>query len=294
MDQDYEPTQYMRDREPATLAGAGTKVGHFGPYRFVRRLEDTRFAERWMAVHERDLTSHVVYRYALKDLDGSRRRFLQVAQELAELDHPHIQSISQSALDSEGRGCIVTVHPGHAEGLLTISSLLTLKGGRMMAVEAHRAISQLLDASAYGHFRGQAHGPISMDQVLVDRHGRTIIELYGLDRRLGADNTPHAELARLETYSILEIGYRLLTGFRPDATPVPPTQVVKKLVGKAVLKEIDLGWDGFFAVGLKKFGGFATAEAAMANLPPAIPRRERSGVASLVRGLFRDQSSRRG
>ena len=164
----------------------------------------------------------------------------------------------------------------------------------MMPVEAHRTISQLLDAAAHAHSRGQAHGPLHMEQVLIDRHGRTVIELYALDRRLAGDDTSRGDLARTEVRSILEIGYRLLTSFRPDPQPVPPTQVVKKLIGKAVLKEIDLGWDGFFAVGLKDFGGFPSAESAIASLPPAIPRRERSGVAALVRGLFRGGSGKQG
>lgn len=246
---------------------ATADLGRFGPYRFVRRLEPARSATRYLAVHERDLTSHVVYRFPLKPSGSVHKRFLGLVKDLAELDHPHVQSISQYAIDDKGRGCIVTPHRGHAEGLTTLGSLLSMKGGRMIAVEAHRTLRQLLTASDHATSRNQAHGVVEMDQILVDRHGKTVIELYGLDRRMLGSGETFEVLVRAEVLSIVAIGYRLLTGFRPDVPPVPVTEVLKRLVSKHEAKFIDPAWNGFFAVGLKSYGGFATASAALDAMP---------------------------
>jgi hypothetical protein len=246
---------------------ATADIGRFGPYRFVRRLESTRTASRYLALHERDLTSHVVYRIPLKASVGVHKRFLGLVQALAELDHPHVQSISQYAIDEKGRGCIVTPHRGHAEGLTTLGSLLSMKGGRMIAVEAHRTMRQMLTAADHAHARSQAHGPVQMDQVLIDRHGKTMLELYGLERRLSGHDETFEVLVRAEVLSIVAIGYRLLTGFRPDVPPVPVTEVLKRLVDKHEAKCIDPAWNEFFAVGMKSYGGYATAAAALDAMP---------------------------
>lgn len=246
---------------------ATTDIGRFGPYRFVRRLESTRSASRYLALHERDLTSHVVYRIPLKSSVAVHKRFLRLVQELAELDHPHLQSISQYAIDEKGRGCIVTPHRGHAEGLTTLGSLLSMKGGRMIAVEAHRTMRQMLTAADHAHSRNQSHGSLEMDQILIDRHGKTMIELYGLDRRLSGNDETFEVLVRAEVLSIVAIGYRLLTGFRPDVPPVPVTEVLKRLVDKHEAKFIDPAWNEFFAVGMKSYGGYATAAAALDAMP---------------------------
>ncbi len=261
---------------------ATADIGRFGPYRFVRRLESARSASRYLAVHERDLTSHVVYRFPLKANVSVHKRFLGLVKDLAELDHPHVQSISQYAIDEKARGCIVTPHRGHAEGLTTLGSLLSMKGGRMIAVEAHRTMRQLLSAADHAHSRKQAHGTLEMDQILVDRHGKTLIEMYGLDRRLSGGDETFEVLVRAEVLSMVAIGYRLMTGFRPDVPPVPVTEVLKRLVDKHEAKTIDPAWNEFFAVGLKVYGGFATAGAALEAMPRLEAAKPQSGLSQTV------------
>lgn len=252
-----------------------SELVYFGPYRLVRRLADSAMAERWLALHERKLSSHVVHRFPTCRDKAEQRRVLAAIERGLALTGPHLLPIELFSLSIHQRPCAVTPYTGNHEGILTLRGLLEAKSGRMAAPEAERAMRHLLEASRFAHQAGLTHGPIGWDEVLVDRHGSCTVELYGLKRRLNPGmGTGGAELRRDEVRSIVEMGYRMITGLEPDEPRIPATRLVKRL---------DRAWDEFFDEGLSAAGGFAAAIDAIEALPSSARERERQGSSGGVR-----------
>lgn len=245
-----------------------------GPYILTRVLPPTGLAARWLALHEVEQTSHLVYRFAVCHDKSSRRRFLSAVEIIGQLEHAHVLPIQQFAFDVGGRPWIVTKYPGDAAGLLTLGRLLRDKGGQMAPDEAERAVVQLLEAVEYGQKRGVWHGAVQTDEVFVDRHGSLAVELYGLSRLLawgtGAGGAGEmgsdAESVRDEVRAVVEIGYQLITGLRAEAPLIPAGRLVKKL---------DPAWEAWLGHGLDPSRGFDTPAEAMDALPT---RRRMAGV----------------
>lgn len=231
-----------------------------GPYRILRPLQPGRLAARWLAVHDRDLTSHVAHEFSCRDR-AEQRRFTAAFEQVSGLEHPNILPVEQFALADTHVAWVLTPYTGNQEGLVTLDSLLRAKGGRMPVDEAERALSQVLRAVEYAHSRGFIHGVINADQVLVDRHGRISVELYGLDRRLGGLAAGNSEVVRDEVRSVAEMGYRLVTGLSSEEPRIPAGRLIEKLDGL---------WDEWFDAGLDALsGGFSSASDAAAFLPSA-------------------------
>jgi serine/threonine protein kinase len=229
-----------------------------GPYRIIRPLQAGKLAPRWLAVHDRDQTSHVAHEFVCRDR-AEQRRFLTAFEKISELDHPHIVHVEQFALADGRLAWLLTPYTGNQEGLVTLEALRVAKGGRMPPQEAERAVTQLLSAVEYAHGRGHHHGPIGLEEILVDRHGRVSIDLYGLERRLGELAPGNAEVVRDEVRSVVETGYRLLTGLSAEEPRIAVGRLIRKL---------DPHWDEWFDAGLDPLsGGFASAAEAAAALP---------------------------
>lgn len=261
--------------------GHSDELLYFGPYRLVRRLADSAMAERWLALHERSLSSHVVHRFRPCRDKHEQRRVMAAIEAGRVLTGPHLLPIELFSLSISQRPCAVTPYTGNHEGLLTLSGLLEAKGGRMPAPEAERAMLHLLEASRFAHDAGMVHGEIGWDEVMVDRHGSCAIEFYGLDRRLRGTGGAAAEVRRDEIRSIVEIGYRLLTGLDPAEPRIESTRLVKRL---------DRAWDEFFDAGLDAVGGFGTGGEAIDALPSSSRARDRqagSGAVRVVLNRFR-------
>ena len=260
---------------------------YFGPYRLVRRLADSHMAERWLALHERNLSSHVVHRFQPCPDKASQRRVIGAIERGLALSGPHLLPIELFSLSISQRPCAVTPYTGNHEGLLTLADLLQAKGGQMPAPEAERAMLHLLEASRFAQGVGAVHGEVAWTDVMVDRHGSCAIEFYGLARRLNGGGGGVTEARHDEVRSIIEMGYRLVTGLDPAASQIAASRLVKRL---------DRAWDEFFELGLDAAGGFASAEEAMEALPSSAKRRERQVGTSPVRVVlnrFRWASSQR-
>lgn len=230
----------------------------FGSYRLIRRLADVPLGERWIARHEVSQTAHVVYRLARRFDRTAQSRFLAAASE-STYKNPHLLEIQEFAFDLQGRACLVTPFTGNHLGLVTLSSLIEMKGGRMSPSEAERASLHLLGALAHAHeTSGPAHGPIAIEEVMVDRHGRAMIELYGLSRRIAASGTLPRAVAADEVRSVAQIAYRLLTGLPAEEPMIPAGRLVKKLPES---------WDRWLERALDAAGGFESATAAIGQLP---------------------------
>ncbi len=237
-----------------------------GPYNLIRPLAKLAIAARWLAFHEVSQTTHVIYRFPVCHDNSEKRRFLSSVQAASRVIHPHILKIEQFAFDSSGSAWVVTPYIGDVEGMMSLERLLRAKAGSMAPSEAGRAIEQILDACTAAHNAKIYHGPIRMDEILVDRHGSLAIEMYGMSRLLRGYNLGNEELVRDEVRSAAEIGYQLITALRAEEPLIPAGRLVKKL---------DPRWDEWFGVALDPTSGFATAEEALATLLPALGRVQR-------------------
>ncbi len=141
-------------------------------------------------------------------------RGLRLATEiLTGLRHPHI--LAPIACESRpGVGpWLVASFPGDYEGLRLLRSLVGSRPERRLGpLEAAWLAEHLLGAISHAHDRGVAHGPLALDDVVLDRRGGAMIELYGVDRRLRdkpvADEHDRAD----EVRSALAVVFHALTG----------------------------------------------------------------------------------
>lgn len=242
------------------------QASRIGPYRLVRPLKPGRLGVRWLAVNDLGPESHVIHELPVGGDKAEQRRFLNAIESLAGLDQPHILPIEQFTLSrgGNGRAYVITPYTGTMDGLVTLKDLLAAKGGSMSPLEAERAVVQLLEAVRHAHERSLRHGPIGLDEILVDRRGSLWIELYGMARLLRrAPGMSSPEPERDEVRSVIGTGYRLLTGVAADEPRMPAARLVKRL---------DKRWDGWFDEGLDAAAGYESAAEALAALPSS--RRE--------------------
>ncbi|HMN40884.1 MAG TPA: hypothetical protein PKE29_08560 [Phycisphaerales bacterium] len=241
--------------------------------------------DRFLALHEDHQTSHVAYRFAPLGGKAEEGRLIAAVESAALLEHPHALKIQQFTFDITGQAWVITPFSGDVDGLRSLTRLLREKGGQMSPVEAERVMHQLFEVIALAHGGGAlqpppgkqfdgvsavsgatsgvaravgCHGPISMDEVLVDRRGSLLVELYGLARALHNGQRPTMETLRDEIRSVVEIGYQLITGLRAEHPLIPAGRLVRRL---------DAKWDAWLNRGLDPSAGFDTAEAAMGSLP---------------------------
>lgn len=248
-----------------------------GPYVLIRPFSPAPVAARWLALHETHHTSHIVYQFPVCHDKCEQRRFLSAVQTVCTLSNSHIQKIEQYSFDGSKCGYVVTPFPGDASGLLWLDALLRAKGGKMHPDEALRAVTQLLEAYDAAHAVRLHHGPLSLNHVLVDRHGSLMIELYGLDRHLHGLTQGNSELVRDEVRSVVEIGYQLITGLRAEEPLIPAERLVKRL---------DPAWGEWLDRGLDPTSGFASAAEAMEYLPGGVQAVELQREPSPVRTIL--------
>lgn len=250
-----------------------TERVRFGPYQLVRELSPSPMGRRWLALRESDQTSHAVYRFgSLPDRVG-RRRHTRAMQSLAGLRHPHILSVEVCSFAIGDEPWVVTPYTGNHDCIVTLGDVLAAKGETLSAAEAERAVLQVLEAVSYAHATGRGNGPISMDQLLVDRHGSVLIELYGVSRALRGLEGINSELIRDEVRSVVEIAYRLVTGLSADEPRIPAGRLVKRL---------PRAFDEWLEEGLNPGGGFQSADEAIAKLPHRRPEPEAGRVRTVL------------
>ncbi|MCG3121829.1 MAG: hypothetical protein GIKADHBN_00200 [Phycisphaerales bacterium] len=234
------------------------KTQSFGRFRLVRPLAPASYAERWLSLHEDDHSSHVVYRFAAVDKSG-QRRFLSALERWAAVKGSHLLEIQHFSFDAVGRPCAVTPYLGNHDGLVSLRGLAAIKGGRLSPLETERAVVHVLEGLREAHSgMGACHGSLTMDELLVDRHGRVWIELYGISRALRGPVEPRPDSAQDEVRSVVEFAYELLTGLPAEEPRIAVSRLVKK---------IEPAWDLWLDRGLSGFDGFATPDEALTALP---------------------------
>jgi|TARA_R110002072_G_scaffold42539_2_gene120160 hypothetical protein len=234
----------------------------FGPYVSVRQLAGVHQCDRLIMLHERKRTNHLLYRFGHLTDSVARRRVFDRFLKTAHLDHAHILKVENVGYDDTGRLCVITSYPGNQEGLVTLGDLLEARGGRLEFSEAIRLMGQLLDSCVHASEQGIYHGPFTMNELLVDRHGCTLVELFGLQQAL--HNQYSVQDARSEqTRSIIEIGYLLATGAPySDGVSIGEASPSSKLT-----KRNERLWDAWFALALDPVNGFETSLQAIDTMP---------------------------
>ncbi len=249
----------MRDRQD--------HPSNIGPYRLVGRLADGRVGQRWVGLHERERSNHLLYRLPACRDNSERRETIAALDEISRITHAHTLSIERYSLEQDGCPWLVAPYPGNQGGLVTLADVLEAKGGRLPAFEGERTLDHLLAAVMTAHERGVVHGPADESELLVDRHGAVLIELYGLANRLREKPGAGPEVVRDEVRSLVQLGYTLLTGLPPEEPMIRASRIVRRL---------PRAWDAWFERGLDAAGGFASAREARDALPshvgvPEIP-----------------------
>ena len=232
--------------------------------------------ERWIAANEVDHSLHVAHRFKSADA-ATTEAIVQAARALAEVGHPHLLPVEHVYDKVAGSVWVITPFSGNHDGLVTLRSLVRDKGGQMSPQETERALVQMLQGISAAHARGAFHGPLTPEEILVDRRGSLSVELYGLRRRLTAlAKRPAAEVARDEVRSVVGLGYFLLTGL-PSEEP--------RIEASRLSPRVDRLWDEWVNEGLDPLGGYGSADEAMAALPGF--RREFEEKASPVQTVIR-------
>ncbi|MFG0294099.1 MAG: hypothetical protein ACF8MJ_13230 [Phycisphaerales bacterium JB050] len=258
-----ETTQ--RVRTPAWIDPV--QLEQLGGYHLVRPLQRGSCGERCLA--ETQDGTRVVLHAVRRSLSNNSsngssgregKRFLDLIAPIRVLEHAHILPISDAVVDRAGWHWLVTPYIGASEGLLTLDELRRAKReNRLSVFETRTAVRQIFSAIAAAHARGVVHGGFSARDLLVDRHGSLMFELYGLRRRLSGDvpapgSPDHDALVRAELRSAVEVIYESLTGGSSAGTQGMASRVIKKL---------DRSWDRWFEAGLDERAGFTCPEQAL-------------------------------
>lgn len=228
-----------------------------GPFVSVRPLKRVHGCDRIIMLHEHKRTNHLLYRFDHIMDPVARRRVFDRFMKVARLNHQHILEVQHAAYDSTGRLCVITDYPGNQDGLVTLQDLLDTRGGRLDFHETTRLMEQLLNTSEHAQSRGIVHGPFSLSELLVDRHGCTVVELFGLAHALRSSHSDNAALAD-QTRSIAQLGLAMLTGV---------TDTDEAFALAPMTKRSERAWENWFHDALDPIQGFETPRAAIDAIP---------------------------
>lgn len=206
---------------PAAAAPVGAGV-ELGGLTLERRLGRHALADRWLARDRARGEPFVAYRVDL--LAGARgeKRFRLAVEMLTSLRHPHVCPVLWFETEAAGGRWVVSPYVGGPGGITTVAEVARERdGGILSPTEVCSAVEQVLGLMAYAHARGFCHGRIGAEDLIVDRRGAVVAELYGLSRRLrglpAADGATCAE----EVRSLAELARTLLLGAGPSAPWAP-------------------------------------------------------------------------
>lgn len=239
--------------------------------RLASTLGRSRLGPRWLALDPRDASTHVLYAIESRDTTG----LFEKTRVLQGFSQAHLLPIEGVGVDASGTLWLASPYTGSHDGLLTLESLRQAKGGRLMPSEVEEFVSHILGAVRAAHERGLVHGPISASEILVDRRGSLLIEMYSLARALEPTPASEADAIRDEVRSVVALAYHLLTGIVADEPRIPATRLVRRL---------EASWDRWFELGLDPLAGFADAGEALQH--PALTEPE-PGPVRVVLGRVR-------
>lgn len=253
-------------------------------YHLITEVWTPAPAKAWAVLCHATQTNHVVYQIGPFDHPDERRRVSEWVDAVARVRPSHLLPVQSYTLGQHRDAWVVTPYTGNQHALLRLPELVESRGGQLPAFEVERAVAQLLDALDAARHAGLTHGPLDAREVLVDRHGRLWVELFGLRRRLEGLRGSNAELRRDEVRSVVELAYRLLTGIDAAWPLISPGRLVRRL---------PKGWDAWCATGLDPSRGFEHAAAALAALPSLAAEPAEGADSGVLSVLTRLRAARR-
>jgi hypothetical protein len=260
----------LSDSAPPLLSGeglpvsvpAGVKASPWsarvvGGWRLEARLGDTRLGSRWLAWGGRDALPRVAHHLQPRVTRGIDAG--SALEPLTRFVHAHAVGLEEVVID-RGETWLIAPYCGSYDGLMPLAKLMSMKASGSLPVrEAMFLGIHLLGAIDAGWRRGLGHGPLGMDDVLIDRRGRAMVELFGVEARCRGEDplaAAHASVA-----GVVGLVYELATGLAPSGT---------RGSSAAVAKSMPRGLESFFSRGLARAEGFASPAEAMSALNAAM------------------------
>ncbi len=147
-----------------------------GKYQLIKQLGAGGFAEVFLAEHYY-LKQHVAIKVLTISLDQKESdRFLQEAQTMARLDHPHIVKCSDFDIEQGIPFLVMDLVPGgtlrdrHPDG-----SIVPL-------TDVVNYVGQVAEALQYAHKQGVVHLDVKPENMLLDAAGNVVLSDFGLAR----------------------------------------------------------------------------------------------------------------
>ncbi|MCW5757065.1 MAG: hypothetical protein KIT54_07515 [Phycisphaeraceae bacterium] len=260
----------------------------FGDYAITRELPESPIARRLLAMEPEGRQAKVLHLFPIRPDDAQVAVLRRAIDNLRTIDNRHVLPVERLILGIVHQPCAVTPYTGHQDGLIDLGGLLAEKGGQMEPGETDRLLRQLFDGLGAAHARLIHHGSLRPRDILVDRRGSATIEMLGVARSLEGLRGFSTEVQRDEIRTVVELGFRCLTGHDAATVGLPASKLVRRL---------EPAWDTFFAHGLDPVEGFDTAAQAIAALPSAdfdrlveTPRPTRAGLLTGFRRTGADRS----
>ncbi|HPM24501.1 MAG TPA: PEGA domain-containing protein, partial [Phycisphaerae bacterium] len=154
------------------------------------------------------------------------KRFEQEGRSMAKLDHPHIVRVHNASVDAGRHFIAMEYVPGG-----TLDDLLTKHGGLLPERQAHKLLSEILDALAYAHKREVIHRDLKPANILITESGHAKIGDFGLALVAGEEYVQ--SIIRESIVKSQLAGYGFAKSIKPaedpEATLLAPHQSVRAL-----------------------------------------------------------------
>lgn len=213
-----------------------------GDYQILDPIDNGGVADVFRAKSNKDgqFAALKIIKPEMVDVEQLTQRFLQEAELMASLSHPHIIKIIKTDF-YENRPYILLQYAAKGS--------LTEQVGKLSLPEIGRILQQIASALDYAHARNTIHRDIKLENVLLDEQGNALLIDFGMAKSL-AENTLSTSTgvilgtpmylspeqcmfepvdARSDVYSLGILAFVLLTGEFPFKGRAPADIMTKHL-----------------------------------------------------------------